>query len=45
MKVYIIDIAGWSMVGIVAALGIYAVYLFDMKVSGGLAHAIVGAFR
>ncbi|WP_308636091.1 hypothetical protein [Paenibacillus silvisoli] len=45
MKIYIIDIAGWSLVGLAAALGIYAWYLFDAKLSGGLASAIVGTFR
>jgi hypothetical protein len=45
MRVYIIDIAGWSLVGLAAVLGIYAIYLFDTKVSGGLATAIVGFFR
>lgn len=45
MRVYIIDMAGWSLVGLAAVLGIYACYLFDTKVCGGLVHAIIGAFR
>lgn len=43
MKVYIIDLAGWGLVGLAAALGVYAIYLFDTKVSAGLAKGIVGA--
>lgn len=45
MKVYIVDLAGISLVGVALVLGAYALILFDTKVSGGLAHAIVSAFR
>lgn len=44
MKVYIIDIAGWSLVGLAAVLGIYAFYLFDTKVKAGLTHTIIDIF-
>lgn len=44
MKVYIIDLAGWGLVGIAAALGIYACYLFDTKVKEGLTHTIIDIF-
>jgi hypothetical protein len=44
MKVYIIDIAAYSLVGTALGLGIYACYLFD-KISADLAHDIIGIFR
>jgi hypothetical protein len=44
MKVYIIDIAGWGLVGIAATLGAYACWLWDTRVSTTLAKGIVQYF-
>lgn len=45
MKVYIIDLAAWSLVGLALVLGAYACWLFAAKVSPGLAHAIISAIH
>lgn len=44
MKVYVIDLAGWSLVGVAGALGTYAIYLWDTRVSSGVAKGIVSLF-
>ena len=45
MRVYIIDLAGWSLVGLAALAGLYACYLFDAKVCDGLSSTIISVFR
>jgi hypothetical protein len=44
MKVYIIDLAAWGLVGIAAALGAYACWLFETHVSATIAKGIVRMF-
>lgn len=44
MKVYIIDLAGWTLVGIAGALGAYACHLFSARISGDLAHTLLNFF-
>lgn len=38
---YIVDLSGWSLVGLAAVLGYYAVVLFHTKVSAGIAKGII----
>lgn len=44
MRVYVIDLSGWCLVGLAGAVGAYAIYLFNTKVSAGLAAGIVSLF-
>lgn len=44
MKVYIVDLAGWSLVGAAAVLAAYAGWLFSTKVAQGLAVGVVAWF-
>lgn len=46
MSVYIVDLSGWSLVGMAAVLGYYAIVMFHTHVAAyvarGIVHAILG---
>ena len=43
-RALIIDISGWSLVGVAAGLGVYACHLFSSKLAGPIAKDLVSLF-